>query len=43
MQLKIVLLGLLLISVSACSDNGHSHDDGSHSHDSPPQQHDTIK
>ena len=43
MKLKIVLLGFLLISVSACSNNGHSHDDGSHSHDSTPQQHDTIK
>ena len=39
MKLKIVLLGFLLLSVSAC----HSHDDGSHSHDSNPQQHDTIK
>ena len=43
MKLKIVLLGLLLLFISACSDNGHSHDQGSHSHDSNPQQHDTIK
>lgn len=43
MQLKIVLLGFLLISVSACSDHGHSHDDGSHSHDNAPQHHETIE
>jgi len=43
MYLKIVLLGFLLISISACSEHGHSHDDGSHSEDSSPQQHDTIK
>ena len=43
MKLKIVLLGFLLISISACSDHGHSHDDESNSHDSNPQQHDTIK
>ncbi len=31
----------MLISISACSDHGHSHDDGSNSHDEP-QHHDSI-
>lgn len=32
---------LMLISISACSDHGHSHEDESHPHDAP-QHHDSI-
>ena len=36
-----VLVGLMLIAISACSDHGHSHDDESHGHEKP-QHHDSI-
>ena len=32
----------ILISLSGCQDNGHSHDNGSHSHDDSPQHKDSI-
>jgi len=35
-------VGFMLISVSACSDHGHSHDDESNPHDDAPQHHDSI-
>ncbi len=37
----ILAASFMLISISACSDHGHSHDDESNPHDAP-QHHDPI-
>ena len=41
-RLLILVAGIMLISISACSDH-HSHDDDdSHSHDEAPTHHESI-
>jgi len=40
--LFILTACFIFISLSACQDNGHSHDDASHSHENAPQHHDSI-
>jgi len=39
-QIKLLLLGFFVLMMTACTDQGHSHDDSSQH--SKPNKHDTI-